>query len=124
MASSVDVKKHKDQSEHYYRNALRFIERKDAEKSSELLWGAMAQAMKALAAVKHVPLKSHNDIRRFVKELVRETDDVSIWDVFREAESLHSNFYETGLLIDDVKTAADRIFKTISKLYSYIPEEN
>ncbi|MFH0847093.1 MAG: PaREP1 family protein [Chloroflexota bacterium] len=117
------VQKHKQQSLHYFENALRFIEAGDAEKASEFLWGSMTQALKAVAANKDISLKSHESIRKFAYELAfKALQDESIWMGFKDAQSLHSNFYETGLLLDDVKLGVQTVRRAVYKLLALVSE--
>jgi len=117
------VEKHKAQSLYYLGNAFRFIEAGDAEKASEFLWGSMAQAIKAVASSKGIQLKSHRKLREYAIELARALQDESIKNTFDKAQSLHSNFYETGLLMEDVAMAAEDVRATVAKLSSLIPKE-
>jgi len=117
------IKKYKTQSVHYFENALKFIAAGDAEKASEFLWGSMAQALKAVAGSRDIWLRSHKDVRNYALELARALHDESIRHAFDYAQSLHSNFYESGLLLEDVAIAAEDVKKVVAKLLSYIPEE-
>ena len=117
------VKRYKTQSIHYFENALKFIEVGDTEKASEFLWGSMAQALKATAASKDIQLRSHKDIRDYALELARVLPDESIRHTFNNAQSLHSNFYESGLMLEDVIIAAEDVKETVTKLLSFIPKE-
>jgi hypothetical protein len=117
------ITRHKKQSIHYLENAFHFIKQEDAEKASEFLWGAMTQALKAVALSKDKMLKSHNDIRKYAFEF-RKSGDEDIYYAFSMAQSLHSNFYETGLSMEDVNIGANEIKKAMTKLLSQIPGEN
>jgi len=117
------VKRYKTQSIHYFENALKFIEVGDTEKASEFLWGSMAQALKATAASKDIQLRNHKDIRDYALELARVLPDESIRHTFNNAQSLHSNFYESGLMLEDVIIAAEDVKETVTKLLSFIPKE-
>lgn len=113
--------KHKKQSIHYFENARHYIDARDAEKASEFLWGSMAQALKAVAMSKDKLLKSHNDMERYAREFAK-SEDKDVYDAFRDAQFLHSNFYETGLSLDDVVISAAEINKAVAKLLSQIPD--
>ncbi len=52
------VEKHLLQCRRYLHNACESIYNKEYDKASEFLWGATAQAIKALAATKGITLKS------------------------------------------------------------------
>lgn len=116
------VRKHRNQSSHYFDNALKAVESGNAEKASEFLWGSMTQALKALAAARGKSIRSHGEIRKYALELSRSLQDESIWIAFERARALHSNFYECGLLLEDVMMGAEDIKKAIAKLFSLIPE--
>ena len=121
MKAEKKIKKYKTQSVHYFENALHFIEKGDAEKASEFLWGSMAQALKAVAASRDIQLRSHRDVRDYAMELARTLHDESIGHAFDKAQSLHSNFYESGLMLDDVVVGAERVKAAVTKLLNYIP---
>jgi len=118
------VEKYKSQSDHYFGNALASIQAGETEKAGEFLWGSMAQALKAIAASEEKELKTHGEIRKYAAELAKKYKDMSIWDVYGVANSLHSNFYETGLSLEEVQTHAERIRTIILKLFTYIPKED
>ena len=117
------TEKYKAQSIHYLENALGYIEAGDAEKASEFLWGAMAQALKAVAASEGRELTKHWEIGDYARELAKKTGDESFFDVYGSASYLHSNFYEAGLRMEEVYTYAERIRETVAKLLKLIPEE-
>jgi hypothetical protein len=118
------IKKYKKQSIHYFENANKFIDKGDAEKASEFLWGSVAQALKAVAANKNIWLRSHDQIKNYALALARELHDDSIRHTFNYAQYLHSNFYESGLLLEDVAGAAEDVRKTVKRLLSLIPDKN
>ncbi|MBI2831392.1 MAG: hypothetical protein HYX79_03955 [Chloroflexi bacterium] len=120
----TSIKRHQRQSIHYFENALKFIEAGDAEKASEFLWGSMTQALKALAASRGIKLKSHRDMRDYALEVARDLSDDSVRLIFDKAQSLHSNFYECGLLLEDVMIAAKDVKLILDRLLSLIPQEN
>jgi len=55
-------------------------------------------------------------------ELTKVLRDVSIRNTFQHAQSLHSNLYETGLLMEDVLMCAYDIRATLAKLFRLIDE--
>jgi hypothetical protein len=119
----MTLQRYRSQSEHYYENALRFLQEGEVQKSAELLWGSVAEALKALAASGGRELRSHRDIWEYARELSRERNDESIFDGFRAANSLHSDFYEGGLTLADVTlTWEEKIRPVLLKLVSLLPE--
>ena len=123
MDTKEQSDKHIRQSIHYFENAMKNIEAGDPEKASEFLWGSVAQALKALAASKGISLLSHNRIKSYARELAKTQQDETIWHAFDHAQALHSNFYETGLLLDDVAMSADEVRAFLGKLFGMLPKE-
>ena len=110
------------QSEHYYENALNFLRQGETQKAAELLWGSIAEALKAVAASRGLRLRNHREIWEYARELARELSDESIFDGFKAAHSLHSDFYEAGLTLDDVKLEWETLIRpTLDKLTSLLP---
>ena len=118
------TERYKAQSIHYIENAFLSMEDGNVEKAGEFLWGSMAEALKAVAASEDKELNTHGEIRKYAAELAKKHDDVSIWDVYGIANSLHGNFYEAGLSLEEVQTHAERIRTTVVKLFSFIPKED
>ena len=115
--------KYKAQSTHYFENALTSIQAGDAEKAGEFVWGSMAEALKAVAARKGLRLWRHQDIEDYAKNLAKELGDEEITKAYGLASALHSNFYEAGLRIEDVRLRLDQIRDTIRKLLELATEE-
>lgn len=97
-------------------NAFRALATGDIDKASEFLWGSMAEAIKAVAAAKNIPLRSHRAIWDYAEALAKELGDPTIYDGFRTAHGLHSNFYESSLTAKDVSIDAEKVRETIRKL--------
>ena len=110
-------------SRHYFENALSFLRDGEVEKSSELLWGSMAEAVKAVAMVKERAIRSHGELRRYAAELAKELNDEMLYDAFMHANSLHSNFYESHLTAQEVEILAGRVRGAVRKLLDLIPVE-
>jgi HEPN domain-containing protein len=112
-----------NQSLKYLENALKASKDGDPEKVGEFLWGSVATALKALVmAKKGLEVKRHSQFWEIARELARETGDLSIYEGFKEANSLHTNFYEFQLSLDDVKGAAERIAQLVEKLIDLTEE--
>ena len=72
-----------------------YLKKKEFEKASEVAWGSVAEMIKAVALAKtRQQLRSHRDIRNYVRLLARQRSDEEMFDLFEDAESLHRNFYE------------------------------
>ncbi len=117
------LEKYRAQSRHYFENALSSIEAGDAEKAGEFVWGSMAEALKAVAAKKGTRLWRHDDIGDYAKKLAKELGNEEISKAHGLASSLHSNFYEAGLRIEDVRLRLDQIRDTIRTLLDLVSED-
>jgi len=105
------------QSLKYLENAEKFLGRENPEKAGEFLWGSVATAFKALVmAKKGKEIKSHGQFWDVARELARETGDESLYKNFREANSLHSNFYDARLSLEDIKINSKNIAKLVKRL--------
>jgi hypothetical protein len=110
---------------HYMENALIMLNKQEAGKASELLWGSMAEALQAVAVSrnKNIRLKNHRSLRWFTAELSKELGDKSIVAAFYQAEHLHSNFHEVELTAQEVSMVLEPIRDTVKKLLDLIPKE-
>jgi len=117
------IKKYEAQSVHYFENALKSIDAGDAEKASEFLWGSLAEALKAVAASKEIQIRSHKQLRNYAMELAKVLQDDTIRHAFDYAQSLHSNFYESGLTLEEVAMGAEDVKVAVAKLLRLILEE-
>ena len=95
----------------------------ELEKAGEFLWGSMALAIKAVAAFKGIELRSHGRLWDYAKEVSRDLREESIFVAFRDANSLHSNFYETGITLAILLDSEERIRRAVGLLISQIPPE-
>lgn len=100
----------------YTENAYRLLGEGEAEKAAELLWGAFAEVLKGVAARKGLMLRHHAQVREFALGLAKELGDPTLWDLYRSAEHLHSEFYETPLSVRDVAATAERIKAGVARL--------
>jgi hypothetical protein len=117
------IRKHVQASLEYMANGQLMLNKREAGKASELLWGGVSQALEALAESRNIRLANHRSLRWFVAELSRETGDRSINDAFYQAEALHNNFHSVDMTVKDVATNVDAIRDLVSKLLSMIPPE-
>ncbi len=105
-------------------NVYTALERGEFEKASELLWGSMALAVKAVAALREIQLRSHASIWDYARQLSHELGDQELFDAFRDANRLHTNFYESDLTREVVLISEERIRGAVGKLLGMIPRED
>jgi hypothetical protein len=104
-------------------NALVFLQRGEAGKAGELLWGSVAEALQAVATSRGMRLANHRSLRFFAGTVAKELGDASLSEGYRLAEGLHSNFYEVELEPGDIAAVVEPIRRTVSKLLDLIPPE-
>ena len=122
--TNMVFKDRKERAEAYLSQSLRYLENADEalksenpDKAGEFLWGSVATAFKALLmAKKGEMIRSHGKFWDIARELTRETGDESIYKSFREANSLHSNFYDSKLTSEDIKISSSMIIDLVRKL--------
>ena len=76
-----------------------------------------------VAASKEIRIRSHKQLRNYVMELTKVLQDNNIRHAFDYAQSLRSNFYESGLTLEEVAIGAEDVKVMVAKLLRFIPEE-
>ena len=121
--ASDSIRKHVLACLEYMQNGQLMLNKQEAGKASELLWGGVSQALEALAESRNMRLANHKSLRYFVSELSRETGDRSINNAFYQAQGLHSNFHSVDMSVENVAANVDAIRELVSKVLSMIPVE-
>ena len=110
----------------YYKNAEKLIAQGKLRKASEMLWGAVTQSVKALAAARNIKISKHKDFFHFLREVSRELGDDYYYSSFVELNDLHRNFYDEFIPEDAFyllhKKAFDFIKKTEELLHKIVQE--
>ncbi len=78
----------------YRSNAEHAIAAGEYRKASELLWGAVTQQLKALAAAHNIVITSHRQFFDFLRQLASELGDRPLYEDFIALNALHKNFYD------------------------------
>jgi len=121
--NALAIQRYIEHALQYLENGLIALQKGEAGKAGELLWGGVAEATHALAATKNVPLPSHRQLHNFVLRIAEELGDKSIAEDFLLAESLHHNYYEVELEPRDVEVVVPRIRELVTKLFKLIPPQ-
>jgi len=88
----------------------------DLRQASEKIWGACALAIKAHAlAKKGIRLVSHKELWIYKNEVAKELGDW-VRAVFRQADSMHKNFYEGLATREDVEDALVEVEKLVKAI--------
>ena len=101
---------------HYSDNASLFLKQKEFHKAGEMMWGAMASILKAVAAKKGKKVEGHSQLFSFAAKLSKNLDDKQIYMAFLEASNLHKNFYESDITETELRLQIKSIAKIVGKL--------
>ncbi len=103
-------------AEELLEHAKKMLSRGDLRQASEKIWGACALAIKAHAlARKGVRLESHRDLWIYKNEVARELGEW-VRSVFRQADSMHKNFYENMATREDIEDSLKEVEKLVKAI--------
>ena len=105
-----------DASEALLAEAEEFLASGDLREASEKFWGAVVQAVKAVAEARGWEHYRHHHISRAISRLVAETGDVELSRLFSSAERLHANFYEGFMSELELRAHAEDARRLVRKL--------
>jgi len=100
----------------YLAEADDMLAKEDFTQASEKMWGAAAEAVKAVAAARGVELLSHRDLWEFTTKLDKEHPEMNLLNLFHIANSLHTNFYENWLTPEALKKGSEAVHEFVEKL--------
>ena len=107
------VKKYLEGVEELVMEARRELEEGNLRQASGKVWGACALAIKAHAlAKKGVMPESHRDLWKYKNEVAKELGEW-VRAVFRQADSMHRNFYENVATREDVEDTLREVGKLV-----------
>lgn len=104
----------------YLVNADKLLNEGDLSPASEKYWGAVAGIVKNIAAKRKMRLKTHQDIRDFMRILGEERPGLNLWGDFGVAQYLHSNFYEDEIVDWELRKYSESIKVLIQKLNEFL----
>lgn len=100
----------------YLTNAEKLAAEGEFRKASELLWGAVAQAIKALAAKRGYRIDNHSQFFNFMQTLAKEIREPELYKSFLFLNDLHKNFYDEIIRSVDFQIYYNDALKFIKKL--------
>ena len=103
-------------SAHFLAQARQELAGGDLPQASEKGWGATAQILKAIAEQRGWEHNRHRHYLRIASRLRAETGDGDIRRLFAVASVLHENFYENGMMAEDVADGLDDVEALLDKL--------
>ncbi len=117
------VRRYVFHSRQYLENGLSTLQKGEAGKAGELLWGSVAEALQATAAYMNKPVRTHRDLVNFAIQLGRDLKDESIQVDMATVQSLHHNFYDVTQEPLDVAIVVPIVQRLVAKLLGLIPPE-
>jgi len=111
------------QREIYLQNAKKFHDAGRYRKSSELLWGAISQTIKALAATSSFKIFKHTQFRQYIRNISKELSDRKLLTDFWLMEDLHKNFYDEKIPQDEYGIYMELAVEYLAKLDKMIDEK-
>jgi len=100
------------------------LEKGDLRQASEKIWGTCALAIKAHAVTRRgLRLESHRDLWLYKNEVAKELGD---WAraVFRQADSMHKNFYEGLATREDVEDSLREVERLVTALSRLVERQS
>ena len=108
--------KYLEGAEELVKEAQRELEEGDLRQASKKIWGACALAIKAHALAKRgMRLEFHRDLWEYKNEIARELGEW-VRAVFRQADSMHKNFYEDVATRGDVEDTLRDVEKLVTTI--------
>lgn len=117
-----EVRRYLEVRDHYYTNAEELISKGELRKASEMLWGAVTQTIKAVAALGNREIKTHADFFAAMDRLSRELGDPSLYSIFVELNTLHRNFYDEFIPAEAFPVFYAKAKEFIEKLQTIIQQ--
>ena len=114
--SNSESEKYAELSRQYIRRANRYLLAGDRVQASEKGWGAVAEAIKSIAAQRVWNHQGHRLLDDIVLQLSEEWERPDMRLLFDTAERLHINFYEDSLAADGIAARLDNVKTMLREL--------
>ena len=102
QAIPAPIESHEVHSERLLRHARIELEKGDRLQASEKAWGAVAHAIKAVAAHRGWRYDTHSDATRVIVRLVPELGE-RVYLLYRTANNLHRNYYMDVMPLEELR---------------------
>jgi len=100
------------------------LEKGDLRQASEKIWDACALAIKAHELARRgLKLESHRDLWLYKNEVAKELGDW-VRAVFRQADSMHKNFYEGLATREDVEDSLREVEKLVKAVSEAVEKQS
>ena len=110
---------HTEVSRQFIDNAEKYLVQGDLLQASEKAWGAAGRKVKAIAEDRGWEHKGHGHLFTAIGNIVADTGQTELRRLFREANTLHINFYEGWLTVQDVSEGLEAVKELLELLDRY-----
>ena len=110
---------HTEVSRQFIGEAEKYLVRGDLLQASEKAWGAAARKVKAIAEDRGWEHRGHAHLFAAISNIVDETGQTELRRLFREANTLHINFYDGWLTVQDVSEGLEAVKELLELLEQY-----
>lgn len=116
------VKEHLERSSTYWRQAQEHHKRGETEKTTELAWGSVTQAIMALALARgNRRLRTHREVKAYTKNAATQLGDKELAELFADGEAAHANFYQDFMDEQEVRDIIAKMGKLLEKIHRLMP---
>jgi len=113
-----------DAAKELLEHAREELERGNIRQAAEKVWGATALTIKAYAEWREGRrLTSHGELWEYKNKVARELGS-RVREVFREANSLHTCFYEAWCTREDVEDVLGKVGKLVEEVEARVKQRN
>lgn len=110
-----------DQSKLFLRNVDELIEKKELNKAGEMLWGSIAELLKAIGIINNYPTRTHAELMNLAQVIYTITNDVELRKAIkRDAQALHANFYQNFMDEEIFHECRISVLKAYEQLFKII----
>jgi hypothetical protein len=123
MTVSADSARYLAQSRRFQDLAMRYLRQGDWAQVSEPLWGSLAAALKAVAAVRGVALRNEVELRAYAQALAEELNDMRAGDAFQRIDALGESIVmlaESRFMLDHLYMAIEIVSSAIERFRALV----
>ena len=119
----IHIRTYTEMADTYHINAIQMAGKREYRKATELLWGAITQRIKAVAALHNHTIENHGRFFDFVRQLAKEREDEELYTDFLDLNALHRNFYDQIIPDKDFDVYLKRAIVFEKKMQQMLEDE-
>lgn len=113
---AIRAKRYLRKRDEYWNNGLKYVGEGKFSKASKFLWGAVAQSIKAVAAMRDMSITQHVKFFDFMRELSEEIEDKELYGSFLFLNELHRNFYDEYMGPTEIQIYLEKAERFLQKM--------